>query len=795
MLFAADNEHCLSEILIIAAALEIQDPRVRPAEKKKQADEQHEKFLHEKSDFLSMLNMWDFFHQLKEDLSKSKLKRACEQNFLSFPLMRQWQDIHRQLKRMVSEQGLKTRSRKNDYGAIHRSLLAGLLSGIALIGDRHEFTGAGGIKFHLWPGSGLFDVKPKWIVAAEVVETTRRYGRTVAKIAPEWIEPLAKHLTKSRYSEPHWSKKKQAVMASEHVALWGLPIVSGRSVNYGRIDPEAARSLFVQDGLTNDTLEGNFEFLKHNRWLVEQIQSEAAKTRRRDLIIDVHTIEAFYHDRLPEDAYDKVSLAQLIKTTPDLDSKLKMTRIDLLPTSESEDPSEMFPDQVQIGSMNIPIKYEFSPGTKNDGATIQLPVEGVGQLDDTQSGWLVPGLLEERVIGLIRSLPKQIRRNLVPAPDTARRVVAEMEFGRGNFLDAVASQLSRIGSLPIQTSEFKTEKLDDYLKVNLQVVDEVGEVIAEGRSVAEIRNQLGAEHSSSIVEVDDTAWNQDGLTDWSWGDFPKETMITRGGTQLAAYPTIVDQETSVGLRLADSRTASDEQTRRGLVRLFKIINRKSIKSQVNWLPELDRHSVTISRVMPTQQIKPQLGDLLTRISMVEREKIPRSEEDFRQLQSNAVERIGIATQELANWIPKFATSLHQAQLKLDEVPNRFSTAKGNLRQQLKNLCVENFLTNTTWLWLKHFPRYFEGMSYRIEKLASTDPVKDRASADLIDSFWQRYLEAEEFQLAQAIVDPELDSFRWLIEEFRISLFAQPLGTCVKVSEPRLEKQWAKVRRM
>jgi ATP-dependent helicase HrpA len=272
-------------------------------------------------------------------------------------------------------------------------------------------------------------------------------------------------------------------------------------------------------------------------------------------------------------------------------------------------------------------------------------------------------------------------------------------------------------------------------------------------------------------------------------------MITRGGTQLAAYPTIVDQETSVGLRLADSRTASDEQTRRGLVRLFKIINRKSIKSQVNWLPELDRHSVTISRGMPTQQIKPQLGDLLTRISMVEREKIPRSEEDFRQLQSNAVERIGIATQELANWIPKFATSLHQAQLKLDEVPNRFSTAKGNLRQQLKNLCVENFLTNTTWLWLKHFPRYFEGMSYRIEKLASTDPVKDRASADLIDSFWQRYLEAEEFQLAQAIVDPELDSFRWLIEEFRISLFAQPLGTCVKVSEPRLEKQWAKVRRM
>lgn len=794
MIFAADEENCLSEILIIASALEIQDPRVRPPERQQAADAQHEKFIHEKSDFLSLLNIWDFYHQLKEDLSKSKLKRACEQNFLSYSLIRQWQDIHRQLRAMVTEQRLKTRSRKDDYNAIHRSLLTGLLSGVALLGDRHEYTGASNIKFHLWPGSGIFESKPKWIVAAEIVETSRRYGRTVGKISPDWIERLAAHLVKRRYTDPHWSKKRQSAMASEHVSLFGLPIVAGRLVSYSKIDPAAARDLLIERGLAGDEFEGTQEFFQHNLWLLEEVKSEADKTRNRDLIINSDTIIDFYQDRIPPDVVDLISLTKAIKSDPDLDQRLRMTRSDLLPSSELADVDAQFPNQVQVGSMQIPIQYRFAPGAEDDGATVRLPLEGVGQLDDTQTGWLIPGLLETRIIALIRSLPKAIRRNLVPAPDTAKQVAASMEFGRGVFIEAVAAELSRIGGLPIDSTLFKTEKLDAHLKVNLQVIDEEGEIVAQGRSVAEIRSQLGAEHSSSIVEVDDETWNQDGLHQWSWDELAKEITITRGGTQLAAFPAIVDQNDSVGLRLTDSRNASDMTTRQGLVRLFQITNRKSLKSQVNWLPDLERHAVTLSGMVPSAELKPQLADLIARVAFVDRKKIPYLKSEYDAMQAGAIEQISIATQAIAKWLPKFATAVHDVQLKMEDMPDRFGTAKGDIRTQIAELKTDGFLARTPWQWLQHFPRYFEAISYRVDKLGSTPVEKDRGQSDVIGGYWQQFTDMQQAHANQAIVDPELETFRWMIEELRVSLFAQPLGTSVTVSPKRMEKQWAKVRR-
>ena len=792
MLFAADQENCLTEILIIASGLEIQDPRVRPAEKKKSADAAHEKFVHDKSDFLTLLNVWDFFHQLKSELSKSKLRLACEKNFLSYSLLIQWQDIHRQLGAMVGEQGLKPHQRQNDYGAIHRSLLAGLLSGIALLGDRHEYSGAGGIQFHLWPGSGIFESKPQWIVAAEVVETSRRYGRTVAKIAPEWIEPLAQHLVKSRYSDPHWSKKQQSVQASEHVSLWGLPIINGRMVNYGRIDSTVARQIFIQEGLAHDGLVDNFDFLAHNRWVIEQIGNEASKTRRRDLIIDSHTIETFYLEHLPADIYDKVSLAQALKKSAELDTQLRMTRADLLPQPAIVDAASMFPDQVKIGSMNIPMQYRFAPGAVNDGATVRLPLAGIGQLDDVQSGWLVPGLIESRILALIRSLPKGLRRNLVPAPETAARVAAEIEFGRGNFMEAVSRHLTRIGGEPIVASNFDNSKIDEHLQINLQVVDESGTVIAQGRSVSQIRNQLGSVHVSNIVEVEDQTWQRDSLHEWCWGELPLKVSITRGGTQLDAFPAIVDQTECLGLRLTDSRAAAERQTRAGLVRLFQLLNRKSIKSQISWLPDLDRHSIAISRCVPVAKIKPQLGDLIARVAFVEREKIPRLESEFMALQSRAIERIGIATQDVAKWLPKLATSLHQVQLAVDELPSRFSSPQEDLRKQLELLMAGDFLVRTPWNWLQQFPRFLDAMKYRMDKCTSTDPTKDRESTELVDMYWKRYEQAADYQSKQAIVDPELDQFRWMIEEFRVSLFAQTLGTSLTISAARLDKQLEKI---
>ena len=793
MIFAADNENCLSEILIIAAALEIQDPRVRPPERRQAADTQHEKFRNEKSDFLSLLKLWDYFHQLKEDLSRSKLKLACQQNFLSYSLMRQWQDIHRQLRSMASDQELKTRARKDDYNAIHRSLLSGLLSGVALAGDRHEYTGAGNIKFHLWPGSGIFESKPQWIVAAEVVETSRRYGRTIAKISPEWIEPLAEHLVKRRYSDPHWSKKKQTVLASEHVTLFGLPIVAGRLKNYTKIDPELSRDLFIERGLVGNEFEDSQNFYQHNQWLLEEVKSEAAKTRDRNLIVDNDDLINFYQEKLPESVVDRFSLKRAIKNSPELDQRLRMTRADLLPSSEITDVGQQFPDQVQVGSMQIPIQYRFSPGAKDDGATIKLPLEGVGQLDDAQTGWLIPGLLETRIISLIRSLPKSVRRNLVPAPDTAKRVAKEINFGQGIFLNSVAQELSKIGGIPISSEMFKTDKMEDHLKVNLQVLDETGAVVAEGRSIAEIREQLGDEYKSNIVEIEDSNWNRDGLQNWCWQDFPKEITIQRGATKLASYPAILDQKDGVGLRLTDSTNASDKTTRQGLVRLFRITNRKSIKSQVNWLPDLNRHAIPLSKIIPSGELSNQLSDLIARIAFVDRNKIPRSRVEFDTLQSNAVERISIASQSVAKWLPKLADAVHELHLRLESISSRYTETKNDISSQVNELKAGGFLSETPWPWLEQYPRYFEAMSYRLEKLDSTSTEKEHANTKEIAYHWERYQAETALHLNHGIVDPELETYRWMIEELRVSLFAQPLGTMVKISPQRMEKQWSRIR--
>ena len=866
MIFSADREGCLAEVLVIASALEIQSPKLRPVEKKQAADQAHEQFANEKSDFLALLNIWDWYHQRKEDLSKSKLRKACEQNFISFSLMRQWQEIYRQLKSMVGREGLKPRRRsatlppggsdelppgqrrlgrakhpkssKSDtsdvkpdnseakpdnsaakrkhshpprrsagadrrpsqregdlYNAIHRSLMAGLLSGVAMLGDRHEFTGAGGIKFHLWPGSDVFGTKPKWIIAAEIVETSKRYGRTVASISPDWIERLAPHLIKKRYTDSRWSKKKQSVMVSEHVSLFGLPIVAGRAVHYGPIDAASARTIFIDQGLCGEEFQGTPDFYIHNQWLVEELEKETAKTRDRNLVIDPFVTPAFYEQNIPEDVFDNRSLLQKLKSDPALDQKLRMTKSDLLPGADLGNSKELFPDEVQIGSMEIPIEYRFSPGEKNDGATIRLPIEGVGQLDDVQTGWLVPGLMKSRVIELIRSLPKATRRMVVPAPETADIVVAEIEFGKGKFTEAVARQLSKVAGQPISPSEFKLEKLSPHLNVNVEVVDDKGEVVAEGRSVAELRQQLGSQHTSSIVEVKDETWTKDGLTQWSWGDLPVEVPIQRGATRLTAFPTIIDQTDSVGLRLTDSKESSDSKTRRGLIRLLKIQNRKSIKSQVNWLPDFNQHALLLSRFVPTKTLRDELGDLITRIAFIEREKIPRTEAAFQSLGADAVERISIATQSIAKWLPKLSAAAHETDLALSNIPASRGTTKHDIKSQLAALTIDGFLGSTQWMWLKEYPRYFQGVTRRIEKITSMPAEQDRELANEVDHFLSKYAELKEQHDAIGIVDPELVQFRWMIEEYRVSLFAQQLGTVIKVSGKRLEKQMDKVRRV
>lgn len=793
MLFAAADEQCLAEVLIIAAALEVPDPRMRPPEKQAAADAAHAQWNDPRSDFLAQLKLWDFLHQLKESTSRSQFRKALQQNFLSFNLVTQWQDVQRQLQQMVRDERLAIAVRKNDYGAIHRSLLAGLLSSIAMLKEKNEYNGAGGIQFFLWPGSGVSATRPRWIMAGEIVETTRRFGRVVAELRPEWLEPLAGHLVKRAYVDPHWSEKSQTALAFENVTLFGLPIVTRRRMGLGAVDPEVSRELFIEHGLVEGQLQQRFPFLEHNRTLLADVVQLANKTRRRDLLVESQTLVDFYTRRLPAAAVDVRALQQLLKAQPDLDASLRVDFAALGLSSEATAAASQFPDRVKVGQIEAPVAYAFTPGGANDGATLRLPLEALGQVDDLQAGWLIPGLLEERIEALIRSLPKAQRRNLVPAPEVARSVAGALKFGEGSFVQAVARELSRRAGEPIPGSALDLTKLPPHLLVNLQVVNREGQPIASARSVRELHQQLPADLRPQAIAVVDSPWSRDNLTDWSWGELPTEVPIQRGAVRIIAFPAIVDQQTAVGLRLVDSPEKAESQSRQGLVRLLRLANRKAIKSQLAWLPGLDRAQVQLRRWFKPEVLSELLGDLLVRIGLVDEQPVPRNRTQFELRQQGAVEQIGLATQEMVKWIPKVAESGQALSLALEQLSGRYAAAGGDIRQQLAQLLSEGTLRETPWIWLQHLPRYLQAIQVRLQKLPGTDGKADQLAMAELQKLWSRYQQKLEEQQLLGRVDGELLKFRWLLEEYRVSLFAQQLGTSQPVSAKRLEKQWELVR--
>ncbi len=484
MILAGEAENCLHEVLIIASALELQDPRERPLDKQQAADAAHEQFKHEDSDFLSHLKLWDFYHKLRGDVSRSRLRKACRQHFLSYNRLREWADIYQQLLRLVEEAGFKLQKRKDDFEAIHRALLTGLLSNIAYRAETFEYTGAGGTKFQLWPGSGLFEKKPKWVLAAELVETNRRYLRTAAKLNPNWIEPLAGHLINKSHSEPHWDAEAGSVMAFEKVSLFGLTIVPRRSVRYGPIDPVKSRELFIQHGFVEGEMETRLEFFAHNRKLLDEVAGLQAKSRQRDLLLGEAAQFEFYDKRLPADVFDVQSLERWWKDAKHREPRLLfMSKSDLLKEGGEVLADDDFPNALTIDRMRLPLEYHLEPGSAEDGITLVVPKEGVNQLDPQRLGWLVPGLLEEKITALIKSLPKDLRRNFVPAPDTAKEVLKVLHFGQGDMTAEVAKVLSRIAGEPIPPSAFDTARLPSHLRMNVRVVDETGEALAAGRDL------------------------------------------------------------------------------------------------------------------------------------------------------------------------------------------------------------------------------------------------------------------------------------------------------------------------
>ncbi len=836
MILAAAENGVLREMLIIAAALEIQDPRERPQEHQGKADMAHAQYLDARSDFFGYLNLWDFYQNLKDKTSRSGLRKACQQHFLSFNRMKEWNDIFVQLQQFVHDAKMKIGPRKENFDALyeplHRSILSGNLSGIAQRDNRFEYTAAGqsggaGSKFVLWPGSGIQKSRsqkqpgknpgrgrqepetaekpeglPHWIVAAERVETTRRFLRTVAQIDAAWIEPMARHLIKRVYMEPHWNRETGYVHAYERVSLFGIVIVPKRRVNLGPIDPVTARDIFIQHALVDGDMDSNLEFFEYNETLLDEARKLQDKLRRPEIVRSETARYEFYQDRIPEDVYDRRSLERFVKSGGDRndpDRSLFMTLSDLCTEEIPEAVLQSFPDRLETPEGGqVEIEYSFAPGEENDGLTVIVPKEGLRQLEPARLGWLVPGLVEQKIAALLKSLPKEIRRQIVPVPDTARELAKQVEFGRGGLEEQIARLVSRLIGRLVVPADFSPEQLPAELRMNIRVLDQDGSPLGEGRDLDELRKDFGVKAAETVAGAD-PRWNRIGLTDWDFGELPESIDLDRGGLRIKAFPMLflqtVDDSVSCNLTLADSLDKAVRETRRAVTELFHGVARKDIRTQVQWLPQADRLRIYAQPLLEFDFGRDVARLMAARALQIEEWPLPRTAEQYTDRIEKAKARLGVAVQDVTKLIGPLLEAFHQARLAIEQnKSNRTEAAWRDAKEHLKRLVVPAFLLETPWGQLREFPRYFKAIPLRFEKLKSGGDSADRTATEELARYWEQYTDLLELHRGAGLTDPELEIFRWMLEEYRVSLFAQRLGTATKVSATRLDKQLEKVRR-
>ncbi len=798
MILASVDEKCLAEILIIASALEIYDPRDRPAEKEKQADECHSRYKDSRSDFMSFLKLWEFFHDQRAELSRNQLQKMCRKNYLSYNRMREWLDVHRQLKQLVEASGLKLKKRHDDYGAIHRALLTGLLSNVAKRIDKHAYRGNGGAKSFLWPGSHVFDERPDWVMSAEVVETKHRYLRVVARINSRWIESRANHLVERTYKNPRWSRKHGTVVANEKVSLFTLPVCSNKGKKYGKINPQESRHLFIRDALVHRDTDAKIDFFVKNNQLVEKLAMSAAKSRSSGLIVSDAIQYDFYNERLPAEVFDLPSLRRWLgRAKPGDAEQLLMNASDLVDDEAFETANAAtaeFPDQIQAGETELPVNYQFTPGDETDGASITVPVEALGQIDDYQLEWGVPGLLIEKITALIRSLPKPVRRNLIPAPDVATEVGGSLQFGEGPFLPTIASALSRHADEPIDVSQFSLDTIPRHLRLHIRVVSEEGKLLDQDRDLDELRRRLGIVASPVDRVITDPRWQKDGITDWDFGELPESIELERSGCKIVAFPTLIDSGASVDLRLLGQKDLAEQATRRAIRRLILLRFGDDLAEQIDWLPKLEDLKIYAMTLPNQADLRQGLTELLTELAFVDGNAIPRDADTFKKFCESADEKISLAVQDLVKLVVPLLEGFHQVCIAAEELTQaKWQPITVDIDRQLSSLLPDDFLGETPVQWLEQFPRFFAAILARIERVKSGSVARDQQSAAKIDHWTAMFEERRQSHYERGIIDPELALLRWMIEEFRVSVFAQKLGTSIKVSPERLERQWFKVR--
>jgi ATP-dependent helicase HrpA len=771
MLVGARDEGCLEQVLVVAAALSVRDPRERPLDKAGAADEKHKRFADERSDFLSFLKLWKFF-------ADGASRKECREHFLSYARMREWRDIHAQLRQSVEELDWKMSSanpeKPDGYRALHRALLTGLLGNVGLKDEtNNNYTGARGIKFWVHPGSGT--KKPgKWIVAAELVETTRLFARTVATIDPKWLEELGGHLLKRHSERPHWEKARAQVVALERGSLYGLPVYADRRIDYGAIDPVASRQIFVRAALVEGDFETRAPFFVHNQRLRREIERLEHKSRRPDILVDEELIAAFYEARVPKGMSRGADFEHWRREAEREQPKLLyLRREDLMRHQAAGITTENFPPELQAGPSRFALEYHFEPGTPRDGATLTVPLAQLNQVPAARCEWLVPGLLKEKVQALAKGMPQRLRHKLGPLAEFAQAFAAAVPPSDTPLAQTLARYIRAELNLEVPRDAFRPDSTPPHLQMNFRVIDEDGRQLALGKDLVELKEKFAVhvqEHLSEETEQ---------FAAWTFGDLEEVMEIERGGRTLVGYPALQDTGDAVTLQVCDSPERAREIHRAGVLRLLAIAFRDRVR-------DLER---SLGRDLALAPLKEDLvAATLERTFLAD--GLPMQQAEFARRVDAGKSRFTLIGQEMQRLAGAILAENAQVQKRIAAAQKAHPAAAEDVRQQCARLLQPGFLARVPWERLQHFTRYLKAAALRLDKLRGAPARDAQRAAELapLEQAWRRELGARA-RLGPGRTPAELEQFGWLLEELRVSLFAQELKTPVPVSVKRLSKMW------
>lgn len=834
MLLEATEQGSLAEVLIVTSALSVQDPRERPADRQTQADQAHAQWKDPDSDFAALVNLWHGFEEQRQALGSNALRSWCRKHFLNYLRLREWRDAHRQLTLLCRELGLKTRKAKADqpaaapasdkpvpttdkhvnakaqqqaeaseaavrargYAALHKAILAGLLSQIGQKSEDGDYLGARQRRFWIHPSSVIGRKKPTWIMAAELVETTKLFARMVAKIEPDWIEPVAGHLVKKTHLEPHWEKKRGQVVAYEQVTLYGLIVVGRRPVHFGPIDPPAARELFIREGLVRGEINSRAKCLAANRALLERLDELEAKARRRDILADEETLFDYYAARLPADVYQTATFDSWYRRESAKQPELLLMREeDVLAREASEVTAAQYPDTLRLGELTLPLSYEFDPTHPRDGVTLRVPAPLLPQLPPQRLDWLVPGLLYDRCVALVRNLPKALRKNFVPVPDFVRAALDKIPFGEGSLHEALGRELQRMTGARIPDEAWPEAEagLDRHLRMNLEVVDAQGKPLGEGRDLAEVTARFAQESQAALALPTQKRQEQRPVEAKAFAEVAAKTQQQVAGLSMTVYPALVDEQGTVREGRFATQAEAAYQHRRALQRLLLqqlAEQAKFLRGKLPGLTELGLLHRELGR--PEALVEDILLASLDAAILADEPELPRDGAGLASL----AERRKAGWTEQAERIARLTLEIlklwHGLQKKFKgRIDVAQAVALNDIKAQLANLVYPGFVRETPLEWLKEYPRYLKAIEQRFDKLGS-QVQRDRVWSGELAGLWEQYRARAAKHGQEGKRDANLELYRWMLEEYRVSLWAQQLGTRMPVSDKRLNKQWSQV---